>query len=86
MDKVLPLLKFLLAMMSGWIHRLQLMVIELIKAENRALKERRNGHRIMFIDAERALRARKVSSGRVHCAVPFTNSFLITASSAITRD
>jgi len=35
------------------------MVIELLKAENRALKGKLKGQRIIFTDAERALLARK---------------------------
>lgn len=35
------------------------MVIELLKAENRALEERLKGHRIVFIDPECALLARE---------------------------
>ena len=40
---------------SGWVHRQQLIVIEYLQAENRSLKERLRGKRIRFTDAERAL-------------------------------
>jgi hypothetical protein len=54
-----PLLAFLLMMVSGWLHRRQLVVIEFLKAENRILRERLRGKRIRFTDAERAPLARK---------------------------
>jgi putative transposase len=57
-----PLLSFLLMMMSGWVHRHQLLVIEFLQAENRPLKERLRGKRIRFTDAERALLARKAKA------------------------
>jgi hypothetical protein len=34
MGSVPPLLTFLLMMVSGWVHRRQLMVIEFLQAEN----------------------------------------------------
>ena len=49
-------------MVSGWVHRHQLIVIEFLQAENRLLKERLRGKRIRFIDAERALLARKAKA------------------------
>jgi hypothetical protein len=49
----------LLLIVSGWVHRRQLIVIEFLQAENRLLKERLRGKRIRFSDAERALLARK---------------------------
>src|SRR6266849_5427441 len=57
-----PLLSFLLMMVSGWVHRHQLLVIEFLQAENRLLKERLRGKRIRFTDAERALLARKAKA------------------------
>lgn len=45
-------------MVAGWVHRHQLLVIELLQAENRLLKERLRGKRIRFTDVERALLAR----------------------------
>src|SRR5215510_4258683 len=57
-----PLLSFLLMVMSGWVHRHQLIVIEFLQAENRLLKERLRGKRIRFTDAERALLARKAKA------------------------
>ena len=49
-------------MVSGWVHRHQLIVIEFLQAENRLLKERLRGRRIRFTDAERALLARKAKA------------------------
>src|SRR5882724_11737414 len=49
-------------MVSGWVHRHQLIVIEFLQAENRLLKERLHGKRIRFTDAERALLARKAKA------------------------
>ena len=37
---------------SGWVHRQQLIVIEFLQAENRMLKERLRGKRIHFTDEE----------------------------------
>src|SRR5258705_12760294 len=54
-----PLLSFLLMVVSGWVYRHQLIVMEFLQAENRLLKERLRGKRIRFTDAERALLARK---------------------------
>jgi len=50
-----PILALLLMIVSGWVHRRQLDVIELLKAESRMLKERLRGKRNWFTDAERAL-------------------------------
>jgi putative transposase len=57
-----PLLSFLLMMVSGWVHRHQLLVIEFLQAENRLLLERLRGRRIRFTDVERALLARKAKA------------------------
>ena len=62
MGFVLPLLTFLLMIVSGWVHRQQLIVIEYLQAENRLLKERLRGKRIRFTDGERALLARKAKA------------------------
>lgn len=62
MDSRSPLLSFLLLMVSGWVHRHQLIIIEFLQAENRLLKERLHGKRIRFTDAERALLARKAKA------------------------
>src|ERR1700704_6623626 len=62
MGSVPPLLSFLLMIVSGWVHRQQLLVIEFLQAENRLLKERLRGKRIRFTDAERALLARKAKA------------------------
>jgi hypothetical protein len=63
MTSVPPLLTFLLMVISGWVHRRQLILIEFLQAENRLLKERLSGKRIRFTDAERAFLARKAESG-----------------------
>jgi transposase len=52
----------LLLIVSGWVHRRQLIVIEFLQAENRLLKERLSGKRIRFTEAERALLARKAKA------------------------
>jgi putative transposase len=57
-----PLLSFLLLMVSGWVYRHQLIVIEFLQAGNRLLKERLRGRRIRFTDAERALLGRKAKA------------------------
>ena len=62
MGLVPPLLSFLLMIVSGWVHRHQLIVIEFLKAENRLLKDRLRGRRTRFTDAERALLARKANA------------------------
>src|SRR6267378_5531848 len=62
MGSVPPLLTLLLMVVSGWVHRRQLIVIEFLQAENRLLKERLRGKRIRFTDAERALLARKAKA------------------------
>jgi hypothetical protein len=62
MGSVPPLLSFLLMIVSGWVHRHQLLVIGFLQAENRLLKERFRGKRIRFADAERALLARKAKA------------------------
>lgn len=62
MGSVPPLLTFLLMVVSGWVHRQQLIVIDYLQAENRLLKERLRGKRIRFNDAERALLARKAQA------------------------
>ena len=59
MGSVPPLLTYLLLIVSGWVHRRQLLVIEFLQAENRLLKERLSGKRIRFTKAERALLAGK---------------------------
>jgi putative transposase len=62
MVSVPPLLSFLLVIVSGWVHRHQLRIIDLLQAENRLLKDRLRGKRIRFTDAERALLARKAKA------------------------
>jgi hypothetical protein len=42
MGSVPPLLSFLLMVVSGCVHRHQLLVIEFLQAENRLLKERQS--------------------------------------------
>jgi transposase InsO family protein len=53
------MLSFLMLVVSGWVHRHQLVVIEYLQSVNQLLKERLNGKRLRFTDAERALLARK---------------------------
>ena len=62
MGSVPPLLSFLLMMVSGWVHRHQLTVIEFLQAENRLLKEKLSGKRLRFTDVERALLAGKAKA------------------------
>src|SRR6185436_9420761 len=62
MGSVPPLLTFLVMIVSGWVHRQQLIIIEYLQAENQLLKERLRGSRIRFNDAERALLARKAKA------------------------
>ncbi len=62
MGSVPPLLTFLLMVVSGWVHRRHLIVIEFLQSENRLLEERLRGKRIRFTDAERALLARKAKA------------------------
>ena len=62
MGSVPPLLSFLLMVVSGWVYRHQLIVIEFLEAENQLLKERLHGKRIRSTDAERALLARKAKA------------------------
>jgi transposase len=62
MGPVPPLLTFLLMVVSGWVHRHQLIVIEFLLAENRLLKERLRGKRIRFTAAERVLLAGKAKA------------------------
>src|SRR5258708_11978752 len=62
MSSASPVLSFLLMVVSGWVHRHQLLVIEFLQTENRLLKERLRGKRIRFTDAERALLARKAKA------------------------
>src|SRR6266566_5482606 len=62
MESMPPALSFLLMMVSGLVHRHQLLVIEFLQTENQLLKERLRGKRIRFTDAERALLARKAKA------------------------
>src|SRR5262245_6223626 len=62
MGSVPPLLTFLLMVVSGWVNRQQLIVIEFLQAETQLLKERLRGRRIRFTDAERALLARRAKA------------------------
>ena len=49
-------------MVSGWVYRHQLIVIEFLQAENQLLKARLCGKHIRFTDAERALLAKKAKA------------------------
>src|SRR6202022_4429511 len=55
-------LQLLLAIFAGWVNRRQLDVIEYLQEENRVLKERLDGRRIRFTDAERCRLARKAQA------------------------
>ena len=48
MDSVSPLFTFLLMVVSGWVHRQQLIAIRYLQTENRLLKERLRGMCIGF--------------------------------------
>ena len=62
MGSVPPMLAFLLMVVSGWVNRRHLIVIEFLQAENQLLKERLRGKRLRFTDAERSLLARKAKA------------------------
>jgi hypothetical protein len=62
MVSVPPLLTFLPMVVSDWVNRRQLIVIDFLQAENRKLKERPRGKRIRFTEAERALLVRKAKA------------------------
>lgn len=57
-----PLLAFLLVVVSGCVHRRQLLAIEFLQVKNQLWKVRLRGKRIRFTDAERALLARKLKA------------------------
>ena len=63
MGSVPPLLSFLLMVVSGWVYRHQVLVIDFLQAENRLLRVRLCGKRMRFTDAEWALLARKAKAG-----------------------
>ncbi len=62
MGTVPRLLTYLLMVVSGWVHRPRLIVIEFLQAENRLLKEQLRGKRIRFTDTERALLTKKAKA------------------------
>ncbi len=74
------LLTFLLVVVSGWVHRRQLLVIEFLQGKNRLWKGRLRGKRIRFIDAERALLARKVKALGRKALMELARLFLRTRS------
>jgi putative transposase len=53
------LLQLLILVFSGWLQRQQAEVIEYLKTENRMLRQKLGGRRILFTDAERRLLARR---------------------------
>src|SRR6201997_2161078 len=60
------LLQFLLMVVAGWLHRQQAATIDYLKAENRMLRARLVGRRVVFKDAERRQLAEKARAlGRV---------------------
>jgi hypothetical protein len=62
MNSVPSALIFLLMIFAGWVNRQQLIVIDYLQAENRILRERPKGRRLRFMDAERALLARRAKA------------------------
>jgi putative transposase len=54
-----PLLQFLLMLVAAWLQRQQAATIDYLKAENRMLRERLGGRRIILTDAERRELAEK---------------------------
>jgi hypothetical protein len=44
---------FILAVLAGWVHREQLKIIEYLKAENHALREKLGNKRLRFTDEQR---------------------------------
>ena len=56
------LLQFLLVLVAGWLQRQQTAVIEYLKAENRLLRHRLGGRRVIFTDAERRQLAEKAKA------------------------
>jgi putative transposase len=54
--------QLVLLMFAGWVNRHQLDVTEYLQEENRVLKERLDGRRLRFTDAERCRLARKARS------------------------
>jgi hypothetical protein len=53
------LLQFLLMVVAGWLHRQQAATIDYLKAENRMLRARLGGRRMVFTDGERRQLAEK---------------------------
>jgi hypothetical protein len=53
------LLQFFLMLVAGWLQRQQATTIDYLKAENRMLRARLGGRRIIFTDAERRQLAEK---------------------------
>jgi transposase InsO family protein len=53
------LFQLLTLVVAGWLQRQQAEMIEYLKAENRMLRQKLGGRRILFTDAERRLLARK---------------------------
>ena len=63
------LLQFLLMVVAGWLRRQQAATIDYLKAENRMLRARLGGRRIVFTDAERrqlAENVRALGRGALH--------------------
>jgi hypothetical protein len=63
------LLQFLLILVAGWLQRQQAATIDYLKAENRMLRARLGGRRIVFTDAERrqlADKARAIGRKALH--------------------
>ena len=62
------LLQFLLMLVAGWLQRRQAATIDYLKAENRMLRERLGGRRIIFTDAERRQLATEGEGAGTHGA------------------
>ena len=63
------LLQFLLMVVAGWLQRQQAATIDYLKAENRVLRARLGGRRIVFTDAERrqlAVKAKALGRKGLH--------------------
>src|SRR5437016_5462175 len=61
-------IQLLLFMLIGWVSRQQAEVIEYLKAENLALREKLGGKRIRFTDAQRRRLARKAKAAQKESA------------------
>ena len=86
MGSMPPFLSFLLMVVSGWVYRHQLIVIEFLQTENRLLSERLWGKRIRFTDAEWARLARRAKAVGRKALLQLDTSFHLTRCYAGTDD